>query len=444
MDSKEITPHSEFDAAGDRPNEVNNEAAIKEEQTLPTEGKLTYSIFMRIFTLIGGLALTGLFGWFSAYFFLKNKHLSLSLLFLTLFFAVILILGIIEVFNARIEFSDDFGLVYKNGYTKPKRILKEDIESFLVASGSIFITYKSNIKGVQKSKSLHCSSYFKNLNELALWLSGFAKNLVMEQIQEEIKDFTKERYGGLSEDEKAALFKKAQLAGKILNRTGFAIAVLVFVGVFKHNIHGFPLAKASLLLSVIYPIILLFSLRLSNGLLRFNTWEYAIYPSLLSGFVATGMMPLLFDIDYINHVYDLKRYFLFAAIFTVLLFAMYYFCVDKEETSHWKNRASKIINIAALCFIFASYSFGAVIFVNCDLPSTHTELASYKAEVIDSHISKGKHTNYYLTVSPWINGKPQKKVEVKKSLYEKKEKGGMVEIVLYKGTLGIPWYWVYE
>lgn len=70
-----------------------------------------------------------------------------------------------------------------------------------------------------------------------------------------------------------------------------------------------------------------------------------------------------------------------------------------------------------------------------------SEPVSYEVTVINQRISKGKYTDYYLKVAPWIDGKKdQKEISVDSFLYSEVETGDTVKIKLYKGFLSIPWF----
>ena len=405
--------------------------------------KITYSLFIRLFILFGGIALVALFG---GLFFksvrIEPKSVTTWALFLPLFivFTVAFILGTIEAFRASVVFGDDVGLIYTDGITRAKHIPTDALESFLVSESSIFVTYAADVKGVKKSKKIHINSYYKNLGELAEWLSQYAKDEVAEQIQEGVKDF-ETQYGGLSDEEKGRLYRRAHRAGKILNRIGYVIALAAVVGVFKSSVYEFPLRKVAMLMCCFYPLILLFSLRISNGLVRFNTKETDIYPSVLQGFCVCAAVLLVFDFGYINQTCNFSWAFCVVAIATATLYAFYYFCADKAEFQ-WKNRAAKILNVISVVFILAIYAFGAVFYLNYAFPQVITTVSEQEVKIIDGRVSKGKNASYYKTVSPWIDGSEKKEIEVSEILYADNEIGESLCVTVKKGLFGITWYTV--
>ena len=68
---------------------------------------------------------------------------------------------------------------------------------------------------------------------------------------------------------------------------------------------------------------------------------------------------------------------------------------------------------------------------------------STSTKVLDHDVHHGKSTSYYLTVSPWIDGKTEsKKISVSSKAYRECQIGETAHIHLHNGALGINWYYV--
>jgi hypothetical protein len=101
----------------------------------------------------------------------------------------------------------------------------------------------------------------------------------------------------------------------------------------------------------------------------------------------------------------------------------------------------KMIGTALLLVIFcAVYGYATVISLNGILDQSPPTI--YKASVIKKRISSGKHTSYYLRLSPWGPVKGEEEVDVGKAVYEKHPVGTGVEVIAKNGRLGIPWFLV--
>jgi hypothetical protein len=103
-----------------------------------------------------------------------------------------------------------------------------------------------------------------------------------------------------------------------------------------------------------------------------------------------------------------------------------------------KNKVANAILLAVTCML---YAFGAVICLNGILGSSAP--STYKAKVIDKGRPTGRHMSYFLKLSPWGPREIDQEVDVRKSVYEKYKAGDDAVIVVLRGKLGIPWYFVH-
>lgn len=94
-----------------------------------------------------------------------------------------------------------------------------------------------------------------------------------------------------------------------------------------------------------------------------------------------------------------------------------------------------------MIFLFL-YSYALVIQVNCFYDNTVSEY--YAVEVLNKRISTGKHTYYYLELSPWGPKQEVDEVSMGQELYNRTEVGDEVFVYFYKGKLGIPWFVVWD
>ena len=64
----------------------------------------------------------------------------------------------------------------------------------------------------------------------------------------------------------------------------------------------------------------------------------------------------------------------------------------------------------------------------------------FRATVSAMHISRGKSTSYYLSLTPWGPRTGPSDVSVSSSLYNQLNPGDEVCIALHAGALGVPWF----
>jgi len=86
----------------------------------------------------------------------------------------------------------------------------------------------------------------------------------------------------------------------------------------------------------------------------------------------------------------------------------------------------------------ALYVYGTATYLNCRYD--RSEPFVYESTVRDRHISHGKHTSYCLTLAPFVDGEPYREIEVPRETYERLHEGDQVQIGVFEGRLGMPWF----
>ncbi len=86
------------------------------------------------------------------------------------------------------------------------------------------------------------------------------------------------------------------------------------------------------------------------------------------------------------------------------------------------------------------YSFAGTYGANCVFDPSEPEV--YRAEVVDKHVSGGKHTSYYVKVTPWGHHYDPEDISVSKDHYEEIRIGQSVNIDRMEGLFHIPWYYI--
>jgi hypothetical protein len=123
----------------------------------------------------------------------------------------------------------------------------------------------------------------------------------------------------------------------------------------------------------------------------------------------------------------------FISIITLL------FSTHKGVVSKNKKISSTYIYLHLIFFIFI-YSYGATCSINCAFDCSSPEV--FKTKIVDKHISRGKHTSYFIKVAPWGHHLDRESIRVSRNEYESFEIESTVEIDLKDGLLGIPWFYV--
>lgn len=399
----------------------------------------------KVLNIICALVITGVFGIMSGFFIKDNPQSIKTLALGLLLFAFGLALSVIWVaatFRSYLLYGED-GIEYCNGFSKPKRISLDELQSVNTNDYYIFVYYQK--PGFIKPKSFRISISINNISAFYEWILGKTENPILNQqienVNEEIEDFRYNRYDNLTEDEQVILLRRASLTVKILWYAALLTGATCIASLFFINKIPFPLFRISLIACLAFPLLLFAVMKISKGLIRFNTANITIYPSVISVFSIISAVMLILFMIYIDDFIGSMNILYWIAAVDIALFILYMLCADSEELKGSGKPLGKITNILALLILFTFFSTGAVFCCNKEFDSSAPEIIETK--VIDHKVSHGKHTSYYLTVSPWIDGKTEsKKISVSSKAYRECQVGGTAYIHLYNGALGINWYYV--
>ena len=399
--------------------------------------KLTFSKKMKVVAVASGISLSATFLFGFLYFLLTEvgSTVTWGLMFLLfILFGTLSVLGILETFFAYCSFDDENGIEFYSGFGKVKKIPISSLQSFLITQKGISISYKTLIGGMEKIKSFTVSIYFQNLQSLNEWLDSHTHNLYVEQVAQFIKEFA-ESHDELSDDEKSRLLQKTYMIARILKWIGAIISILFIACIFL----GRSFMHIGFIACVVYPILLFLIIRFSNGEIRFNVNNTDLYPNILAPFCFCSAVLCILAVAYIDQIYSFSKQLSVSVFVTLVMFFLYYICASKFEKKIEEKRSTRILTVASVLFLMFLYGFGFSVSANVMFDKSKPIV--FEAAVINQRVSKGRRTNYYFEVSPWIDGKTnQKEVSVRGALYSEVEPGDMVKIRLYKGFLGVPWF----
>lgn len=318
------------------------------------------------------------------------------------------------------KFVIDKNKIYTTGLFNNKQIYFNDIKGYRITEHFTFIESISN------KTRIKLSNYYENRNELQDWLIWNYKNLNELEIIQEKQEILSKQDLGWTIEERESIFLKYKRLAKILNWSGSIIAIVTIL-----------LLKTSdyiILLCIVYPIFCLLAILFSKGLLTIDERNEAVYPSVFWAFFAPTSVVFLRALMYFK-IYNYDNVWLLTA---VIAFSFFFTLIINNRGFVFNKfeRTSTILIFSV--FIVFGYSFGTVINLNCALDDSQPK--KFKTIVLDKRITKGKSTNYYLTVSPWNNQKEPKEENTNESDYEIIKKGDTITINFYEGKLNIPWY----
>ncbi|MBM7024100.1 hypothetical protein [Treponema sp. Marseille-Q4523] len=399
--------------------------------------KLTFSKKMKVITVAGGILLSAIFlcGFLFFLFTELRSVVTWAIMFpLFIVFAAVSVFGISEALFSYCSFDDENGIEFYSGFTKVKKIPVSSLQGFLVTERGISISYKTVINDGEKIKSLTVSAYFQNLQLLNEWLDSHTYNLYVEQVTQSVKEFT-DSHCELSDDEKSRLFQKIHMVARILKWGGTIISVLFIAAIFL----GRSFLYIGFIVCAAYPILLLLIMRFSNGEIRLNVKDTDVYPSLLSPFYFCSGALCLLAVVFTAQIYSLSKQLCVSAFVMLVMSFLYYICANESGKKTEEKHSTKILTVISVLFLMFLYGFGFSVCAN--IMFDKSKPAVFEVTVINQRVSKGKHTYYYLKVSPWIDGKTnQKEISVGSRLYAEVDPGDTVKIKLYKGFFDVPWF----
>lgn len=102
-----------------------------------------------------------------------------------------------------------------------------------------------------------------------------------------------------------------------------------------------------------------------------------------------------------------------------------------------QHRTLAYILLVGNCWL---YSYGAVYGVNCVFDSSSPSI--YPTRVVDKSEHRGRkgRRTYYVHVAPWGHHLDRERISVSRATYGTTAIGDEVDIDLYQGWLGMPWY----
>ena len=318
------------------------------------------------------------------------------------------------------KFVIDKNKIYTTGLFNNKQVYFNDIKGYRITEYFTFIESRND------KTRIKLSNFYENRNELQDWLIWNYKNLNELEIIQEKQEILSKQDLGWTIEERESKFSKYKRLAKILNWSGGIIAIGTTL-----------LLKTSdyiILLCIVYPIFCLLAILFSKGLLTIDERNEAVYPSVFWAFFAPTSVVFLRALMYFK-IYNYDNVWLLTAVIAFSFF----FTLIINNRGFVFNKFEKTSTILIFSvFIVFGYSFGTVINLNCALDDSQPK--KFKTIVLDKRITKGKSTNYYLTVSPWNNQKEPKEENTNETDYELIKKGDTITINFYEGKLNIPWY----
>lgn len=386
---------------------INCKLSMQGEYPVPTELKI-----LRVgIALIMGITAIVTFGNFLE---LGN---SIAMLFSVLLLVVAICI-IVNQYRSRIIISET-GITRVGLFTTTQIAIK-DIKGIRTDGKNITIV---PVSSTVHNISISSRSIFDEQQELRDWLSSNFTNITKQEQQEELDNVLNNPELGKTEQERSEKLKKAKFLATSYNLGTIGVLLLTLV---RHTIYFFPLM-------LLYPLLSLFIIRTSHGLIRLVASRTSPFANISRGVVIS----CTFLIALASSRNNLIGYAAFFLPFLLVSLVTGFVFLSVSNTGPKKQE--KITLIIAL-LIGGMYGYGSVRLVNCAYD--HSVEERYPATVVSHYTTRGKSTTYHLGLSAWGTLTESEEITVSRGLYERTDLGSMVTVHLKKGLLQIPWFFI--
>ncbi len=325
-------------------------------------------------------------------------------------------------YRASLELRPD-GLLCTKGWGPPREVRFAELAGFRSGPSrnnqGLFLVYRDKTR-----KPFRIDLVYEQSHQLARLLREKLPDLDQDSIDTAMKEILNDTRLGATAALRRDALRRARKLARYLN--GAAIVLLIWAIAIPEPY------DLVLILTALLPLVTLVLLRVSHGLLTLESKKTDVRPGVAYALIGPGTtLAMRALIDW--HILDWAGFWIPFSLLAGALFSLAWFILPFPET----GRLSQHI---AVVFFSLLHSFGLVLFLNCAFDHTSPDL--HHSTVQSRHISHGKHTSYYLTMRPWLDGVPVKQVDVGSSVYNRHPEGSDVLIGVRPGTLAIRWFFV--
>ncbi len=380
---------------------------MEQEFSLSTGSKILYGFI-------------GLFFFAGSMFLLYNSSGSRAPLasgFVCLLLLAFSILFFLLVFRKKLLINDQ-SITYTNIF-QTRQLLNSNIKGCRIEDKYLII---EPLSIADKRIAINNYMDFADSKIFVQWLRDNFKNLDAIDLENEHEQVLQDAGLGTTAGERETKLKQAVKVARIYNIAGF---VLGFACIPLPN-------NISIYFYILYPLLAILLVSRYKGLIRFFSSRYkSVYPNVMIGFAVTSVAMMIvtlksYDIFKIEHIWTPL----------IIMVSVIFLAIYKIDFQKYK---SSIKGAGAVMFVLTiMYAIGVVLEVNCTIDSSIPQI--YKAQVLAKHITKGRSTSYYFTLSAWGPRESVKDVTVGRNLYNSVNDIDSVSIIFKKGLLNIPWF----
>lgn len=288
------------------------------------------------------------------------------------------------------------------------------------ANNSRFLVFVPKDKA---GKKLKINLMMARSKEFQAWARANFRDLDAEEREADLRNILADESLGGDAEARGRKYRIAMRLTRVVNGAGTAALVWAFL---------YPEPYAALIwLLLCLPFAAIAAAAPFPGLIRFSGPPKGAYP-ILSPVIGTAALGLALRAMMDRDILEWGRFWTPFAIVSALLFASVLF--------RFPETRSKPRDGLFLLLFSALYGYGATIGYNC--VQDRSPFREYRAEVEAKRVSHGKHTSYYLTLSPWGPRTVPEEVSVASEIYDRVGRNDSVSVWMRSGALGIPWFTV--
>jgi hypothetical protein len=261
---------------------------------------------------------------------------------------------------------------------------------------------------------------YERKEEMLSWIAEHLTDLDRQEVENELTEIITDTSLGSDENERLARLAVAKRYVLPLNIVACCAAFWAFF---------FPRPYDLVIGTMIaLPVIGLALVAFSHGLVRLDGKPKSAYPNVASALIVPPLVLTLrafLDWHLLSWSDTWPTLAVLTAIAVVLVLA-----IARDARRRWALFGT--ITCSAL------YVYGTATYLNCR--HDRSDPLVYESRVSERHISKGKHTSYHVTLAPFVDDEPSREIDVLQKTYERLREGDQVQIGVFEGLLGIPWF----
>jgi len=379
-----------------------------------------WAIFMYVFSPF----LIALFGWMLVLPFLPDENIDVEAAWIMVPIALamitVIVLGLIDTIKG--TFVIDTDRIYTTNIFNKRMLLFEEIKGFRIEDKYIFVE-----SSVKNKKRIKISTYYGKCDEIKSWLYEHYDDLAIVNVMEDEKRILQDVQFGRSVEERESRLNRARKVTRILTASAFVVSGWAFIWPQPYGI-----VVPALLL---FPVLALLLVKISGGIIHLNDNKDSAYPTVMYCIFIPGFMLLMRALlDY--NVLDYSN--TWAPSILVTVFAMVVALIGNKEFAF--KKAKDYLSAALIIPFFFCASYGGLILLNCYYDQSEEQ--AFQSVVLSKRTSSGKHTSYYVELTPWGKQTEAEEVSIDSDLYDQFEAGDTAYVYLKKGQFDVPWFWV--